>query len=224
MATSENKGANSRVRAAASGSSPAVRRRRRGGLKAHLLIFAVTVLVVWGVGASTYIYFLPRLTYNRIEHAIVSGHGSGAPAIPINTLYTQPTLAVPSQSNSLESTESRDTLYTVGWLDLSTGPEVLHVPDMAGRYYAVQLTDPWGTDFAYVGRRATGTQAGNYLISGPGWKGTVPAGVTQQIVSPNNTVLVIGRTLVEGDSDLTTAYGLAKQIQVTPLSQWRPGQ
>jgi hypothetical protein len=122
----------------------------------------------------------------------------------------------------LESTENHDALYTVGWLDLSKGPQVLHVPDMAGRYYAVQLTDPWGTDFAYVGRRATGTQVGDYLITGPGWQGTVPAGVTQRIVSPDNTVLLIGRTLVESDSDVSTAYGLAKQIQVTPLSQWRP--
>jgi hypothetical protein len=166
---------------------------------------------------------LPRFTYNRVQNTIVSGRGSGVPAIPINTLYTQPTLASPTQSNSLESTENRDTLYTVGWLDLSKGPEVLHVPDMAGRYYVVQLTDPWGTDFAYVGRRATGTQAGDYLISGPGWHGTIPNGVTKQIVAPNNTVLVIGRTLVESDSDLATVYGLAKQIQVTPLSQWQAG-
>jgi hypothetical protein len=40
-----------------------------------------------------------------------------------------------------------------------------------------------------------------------------------QISSPNNAVHVIGRVLVENDSDLPTAYGLAKQIQFTPLSQ-----
>jgi hypothetical protein len=180
--------------------------------------------VIWGVGAYAYIYYSPRLIYYRAEQAVVSGRGSGLPAVPLNTLYTQPTLASPSQSNSLESTENHDTLYTVGVLDLSKGPQVLHVPDMAGRYYVVQFVDPWGTDFAYVGRRTTGTQAGDYLISGPGWHGTVPAGITQQIVSPNNTVALLGRTLVYSDSDLATAYGLAKQIQVTPLSQWHPGQ
>ena len=205
-----------------SASSPTVKARSRW--KVHLLTFAVTLLLVWGIGAYAYIYFSPRFTYNGAENAVVS-HGlgcSGSPGIPINTLYTMPTLAEPSQCNSLGSTANRDALYTVGWLDLSKGPQVLHVPDMAGRYYAVQCTDPWGTVFAYVGRRATGTQAGDYLMSGPGWKGTLPVGVTKQIVSPNNTVLVIGRTLVESESDLATAYGLAKQIQVTPLSQWRP--
>jgi hypothetical protein len=76
-----------------------------------------------------------------------------------------------------------------------------------------------GTDFAYVGGRTTGTQAGDYLITGPGWKGQVPSGMTQ-ISSPNDSVLAIGRVLVYSDSDLPTAYNLAKKIQLTPLSQW----
>lgn len=189
-----------------------------GSWKARLLTFALTGVVVWGAGTFAYIYFSPRLTYYGVEQTIVRNGfgGSGAPDVPINTLYTMPTLASPSKSNTLESTGNHDTLYTVGWLDLSSGPEVLHVPDMAGRYYAVQFTDPWGTVFAYVGRRTTGTGAGEYLISGPGWKGTVPNGMTQ-IVAPDNTVLLIGRTLVESDADVAAAYALARQIQVTPL-------
>jgi hypothetical protein len=195
-------------------------------LKIHLVTFGVTALVIWGGGTLAYVYFSPRLIYAGAQNVFLSHGlgGGGSAGIPINTLYTTPTLASPSQTNTLESTGNRDTLYTVGWLDLRGGPEVLHVPDMAGRYYSVQFTDPWGTVFAYVGRRTTGTNAGDYLISGPGWKGAVPTGVTQQISSPNSTVLLIGRTLVESDSDLATAYGLAKQIQVTALSQWQPGR
>ena len=225
MANSDNDGPpgqESATAPASSASAPAVKAESRW--KAHLLTFAVTVLVVWGAGAGAFIYVFPRLLYNQLETAVVA-HGIGgtdSPGIPINTLYTQPTLASPAQANSLESTGNHDTLYTEGCLDLSQGPQVLHVPDMAGRYYSVQLTDPWGTDFAYVGRRTTGTQAGDYLISGPGWQGTVPAGMTQ-IAAPNNTVLLLGRTLVTSDSDLAAAYGLAKQIQVAPLSQGQPG-
>ena len=92
------------------------------------------------------------------------------------------------------------------------------MPDFSGRYYSVQFTDPFDVDFAYVGTRTTGTQAGDYLITGPGWNGQVPGGMTQ-IASPNNSVLVLGRVLVYSDSDLATAYGLAKQIQLTSLSQ-----
>ena len=82
----------------------------------------------------------------------------------------------------------------------------------------MQFTDPFDVNFAYVGTRTTGTQAGDYLITGPGWNGQVPGGM-KQISSPNNSVLVIGRVLVYNDSDLSTAYGLAKQIQLTLLSQ-----
>jgi hypothetical protein len=225
MATSDNNDINHLEGPAASaspGSPPAGKPPSQW--KVHLLTFAVTVLVVWALGAFALIYFYPRLIYNGLQSAVVSHGlgGSGSPGIPINTLYTQPTLATPSQSNNLLSTGNRDTLYTVGWLDLSKGPQVLHVPDMAGRYYAVQFTDPWGTVFAYVGRRTTGTQAGDYLITGPGWKGTVPAGL-KQVASPDNTVALLGRTLVYSDSDLATAYGLARQIEVTPLSQWQRG-
>jgi hypothetical protein len=119
---------------------------------------------------------------------------------------------------------NRDTLITIGCLDLSKGAQVLHVPDMAGRYYSVQFNDPRNnTNFAYVGKRTTGTQAGDHLITGPGWKGQLPGGM-KQISSPNNSVIVIGRVFVENDSDLPTAYGLAKQIQLTPLSQWQAAQ
>ena len=112
----------------------------------------------------------------------------------------------------------------VGWLDLSQGPLVLHVPDMDDRYYSVQFTNPLkNTNFAYVGKRTTGTQAGDYLITRSGWKGQAPGGM-KQIASPNSSVLLIGRMLVENDGDLPTVYALTKQIQLTPLSDWQPGQ
>ena len=82
----------------------------------------------------------------------------------------------------------------------------------------MQLTDPFDVDFAYVGTRTTGTQAGDYLVTGPGWQGSVPQEM-KQISSPNNSVLVLGRILVYSDSDLPTAYGLAKQIQLMPLNR-----
>ncbi|HEU5228832.1 MAG TPA: DUF1254 domain-containing protein [Ktedonobacteraceae bacterium] len=184
----------------------------------QLISFVVVAVIVWGLGTFAFLYFWPLITYSAYKRAVVV-HGLGGDPIPVNTLYAVPTLASPSAPNSsLLATGTSDVLYVGGWLDLSKGPQVLHVPDMAGRYYSVQFTDPSdGTDFAYVGKRTTGTEAGDYLISGPAWKGTVSQGMTQ-IASPNNSVLVVGRVFVESDNDLPTAYGLAKQIQLTPLS------
>ena len=210
-------------------SSPAV--QAQGRRKAHLLTFGVTAFVMWVLGTYAYIYFYPHILYNQIEKAIVqkglgaTATGGSSSGIPVNTLYAMPDLASPatSTSNIMLTGTNHDTLYTVGWLDLSKGPQILHVPDMADRYYSIEFVDPWGNVFAYVGRRTTGTQAGDYLISGPDWQGTLPEGATQ-ILSPNNTVLLIGRILVKSDSDLATAYGLEKQIHLTPLSHWQPGQ
>ncbi len=198
----------------------------------HLLIFGGVCVATWFV----FIYFWPRLLLSAYKRAIlVKGFGDGP--IPVNTLYTEPQklfaepITSPAASGASASASNlatvgvnHDTLLTVGWLDLREGPQVLHVPDMNDRYYSVQFTDPSkNTNFAYVGKRTTGTQAGDYLITGPGWKGQVPGGM-KQISSPNNAILLIGRVLVENDSDLATAYGLSKQVQLTPLSYWRPGQ
>jgi hypothetical protein len=191
----------------------------------HLLIIAVVVVVVW----CLFIYFWPRLLLSVYKRAIlVKGFGDGP--VPINTLYTQPQklfaepLTLQTASNAVTAGLNHDTLLTVGWLDLRKGPLVLHVPDMNDRYYSVQFTDPSNnTNFAYVGKRTTGTQAGDYLITGSGWKGQAPGGMTQ-ISSPNNSVMLLGRVLVENDSDLATAYDLSKQIQLTPLSGWQPSQ
>jgi hypothetical protein len=184
----------------------------------HLLIFGSFMVAAW----FTAIYFLPRMLLSVYKRAIlVKGFGDGP--VPVNTLYMQPQalFADPlhASGSKLSTTGvNRDTLITIGWLDLSKGSQILHVPDMAGRYYSVQFTDPSkNTNFAYVGKRTTGTESGDYLISGPGWKGAVPQGVSQ-IASPNNSVLVIGRVLVDSDSDLPTAYGLAKQIQLSSLT------
>jgi hypothetical protein len=192
----------------------------------HLLLFGSVMVTAWFL----FTYFWPRMMLSVYKRAIlVKGFGDGP--IPINTLYTEPQalfadpLHAPASASNLATTGvNRDTLLTCGWLDLSKGPQILHVPDMDGRYYSVQFTDPsYNTNFSYVGTRTTGTQTGDYLITGPGWKGHVPSGMTQ-ISSPNNSVLVIGRVLVEGDGDLSTAYDLSKQIQLTPLSGWQPGQ
>jgi hypothetical protein len=192
----------------------------------HLLLFGSVMVAAWFL----FTYFWPRMMLSVYKRAILAkGFGDGP--IPINTLYTQPQalfadpLHPPISASKLATTGvNRDTLITAGWLDLSKGPQVLYVPDMAGRYYSVQFTDPLdNTNFAYVGKRTTGTQAGDYLITGLGWKGQVPSGMTQ-ISSPNNSVLVLGRVLVENDSDLSTAYDLSKQIQLTPLSGWQPSQ
>ena len=190
---------------------------------AHLFIFGGACVTVWFFA----IYFWPRIFLIVFKRAILV-HGGGDGPIPINTLYTEPQtlfadpLHPPAGASKLWTTGvNHDTLITVGWLDLRESPQILHVPDMAGRYYSVQLNDPSkNANFAYVGKRTTGTGVNEYLVTGPRWNGTLPPGMTR-ICSPNNSVLVIGRTLIEEDGDLPAAYALTKQIQMFPLSGLR---
>ena len=179
--------------------------------------FVVVVVITWGLGTVVFLYLWPTFAYSAYKRAVLQ-HGMGGGPIPVNTLYAMPTRVSSSASHAgLLATGTDDVLYVGGWLDLAAGPRVLYVPDMAGRYYSVQFTNPSdGADFAYVGTRATGTAAGDYLICGPRWQGAVPPGMTQ-IASPNNAVLVVGRVFVASDADLPTAYALAQQVQLTPL-------
>lgn len=182
----------------------------------EVIPLAVAGAIVWAIGVPIFIYLWPRITVTGFKRAIIKHGFSGGP-IPVNTVYAEPSLSSASPGG-LMATGTDDVLYVAGWLDVGKQPQILHVPDTAGRYYSVQFTDPsTGANFAYVGKRTTGTKAENYLLSGPGWTGAPPNGMPQ-IIAPHNCALIIGRVFVASEEDQPNAYALAKQIQLTPLN------
>lgn len=93
-------------------------------------------------------------------------------------------------------------MLTPGALDLRKGLLVLHVPDMMGHYESVQFSDPTMRKvFTNIGNGTTGTRAGPYLITEPGWKGQTPEGMTQ-FGSPICKAIVIGHVLLNNTRDL----------------------
>jgi hypothetical protein len=137
---------------------------------------------------------------------------------PINQFSYQKTLTTPD--DRLVIRPNADTLYTTAWLDLASEPIILHVPDTAGRYYLIPMLDAYSNEFTSVGSRTTGTGEGNYAIVGPRWQGSVPENVTGVIYAPTNTVWMIGRTLVNGESDLQAAVAVTRQYNLIPLSSY----
>ena len=116
-------------------------------------------------------------------------------------------------------TPNNDTPYSWATLDLRAEPMVLTVPAVPkGRYYVMQLIDLFTFNFGYVGVRATGYEAGRYLIAGPGWKGDAPVGITKVFRSESDIVEILGRTQLDGPEDEPAVKAIQAQFKLEPLS------
>lgn len=117
-----------------------------------------------------------------------------------------------------------DTLYSSAFLDLSQEPYVFEFPDMGKRYFLMPILDGWTNVFADPGSRTTGDKAQKFLITGPGWSGTVPQGM-KQLTSPTNLAWIIGRTYSTGTpQDYKQVHALQDKYRLTPLSAYGPGK
>jgi hypothetical protein len=87
---------------------------------------------------------------------------------------------------------NNDTLYSLSWVDLRREPVILSHPDMGDRYFTFQLAAMTSDNFAYVGSRTTGSNAGHFALIGPGWTGALPDGVRTIERSPTPWILVAG--------------------------------
>lgn len=117
-------------------------------------------------------------------------------------------------------TPNDDTPYSWGILNVSDEPVILHVPVVVNRYYVMQLIDFYTYNFAYVGTRATGDKAGNYMIAGPNWNGKKPAGVDQVFKCETNLVTILGRTEVKDQADLANVKNIQSQYKLIPLHKF----
>jgi hypothetical protein len=216
-----------------------VRTLRGGTSSRFLVLFAATVTLPLSVQAGQgyenptpglasssapaifkdYIYgYAPvaMVATRAIQTAVPDNSKQGQ--APINQFDYQRVLTTPS--DRLVIRPNADTLYTTAWLNLGSEPIVLHVPDTAGRYYLIPMLDAYSNQFASVGSRTTGTGEGNYAIVGPRWRGSVPESVNGVIHAPTNTVWMIGRTLVNGESDLQDAVAVTSQYKLILLSSY----
>ncbi|CAN7771908.1 DUF1254 domain-containing protein [Cupriavidus necator] len=119
-------------------------------------------------------------------------------------------------------TPNNDTPYSWAWLDLRAEPWVVSVPEVpAKRYYVQQWIDLFTYNFAYVGTRATGNGAGNFLIAGPNWKGGVPPGIKQVFHSETDLVLTLTRTALDGPEDMPNVKAIQAGLLLRPLSEFQ---
>ena len=118
------------------------------------------------------------------------------------------------------SAPNADTLYSLAWIDLGKEPTVFSHPDMGSRYYLFPMYSLWMPVIESAGTRTTGEKAEKFLLTGPGWQGTVPAGMTQ-VRSPTRYMLILGRTYADGtEQDYEAVNALQDQFALRPLSQF----
>jgi hypothetical protein len=163
--------------------------------------------------AEVYMYGYP-LVYDLHEvGSFVEGGGSLPIQAPYNVFASARRLLGPETKFV---SPNNDTLYLVAMLDVRQGPILLHVPDTGDRYYVLQFVDAWSNNFAYIGRRATGTAEAEFLLTDRDYDGPVPDGMTV-VPAPTGVFTIVGRVQVDGDADLPAVHTLQEQFTLTPL-------
>jgi hypothetical protein len=164
--------------------------------------------------AGMYIYGYP-LVYSMTEtEGFAEGHSSLPVSAPWNEFgYARELLGPETTFVS----PNNDTLYVIAALDLRPGPLVLHVPDTGDRYYVLQFVDAWTNNFAYIGRRATGTAEQRFLLVGPDDDSEAPEDM-KVVRAPTGIVTIVGRVQINGAEDAPAVHALQDQFRLTPLS------
>ena len=167
---------------------------------------------------EAYIYAYPLVTMEftrRVSTNVEKPEGSQAPMGQFARLRNYPAV-----DNHAVTAPNADTLYTVAWFDVSKEPWIVSIPDMKDRFFLFPMLDGWTNVFQDPGKRTTGTKAQKYAITGPGWTGTLPNGVTEY-KSPTGMVWVLGRIYCTGTpEDYKAVHALQDQVTAVPLSSY----
>jgi hypothetical protein len=170
------------------------------------------------LATDAYIYGYPLVTMEmtrRVITNVAAPEGTRAPMGQVIKLRHYPDAAFRDVT-----APNADTLYTTAFFDVGKEPWVLSLPDMKDRYYLMPMLDGWTTVFQVPGKRTTGTGAQTYAITGPGWTGTLPAGV-KEYKSPTNIVWLLGRIYCTGTpEDYAEVHALQDQVKLVPLGAY----
>lgn len=170
------------------------------------------------IATDAYVFGYPLVTMEttrRVMTNVAAPTGTRAPMGHMIRVREYPTAAFRDVT-----APNADTLYTNVWLDLAKEPWILTLPASKGRYYLMPMLDGWTTVFQVPGTRTTGNGPQQYAITGPGWPGTLPPGVTKY-ESPTSLVWILGRIYCDGTpKDYAATHAMQDQVQVVPLSSY----
>ncbi len=180
------------------------------------------------IAVDAYVYFYPLLSMDVTRKQFTNVEaGKDSFKGPMNTFVNVP--EYPPADFKGVVRPNFDTLYSSAWLDMSKEPVVISVPDTNGRYYLLPMLDMWTDVFASPGWRTTGTKAGTFLLTAPGWRPDLREKFadefklpkdTQRIEVPTPYIWVIGRTKTDGPQDYDAVHKIQAGYKVTLLSEF----
>jgi hypothetical protein len=169
------------------------------------------------IAEEAFIYGLPLVMNYAVMNELVLNTDSGQYKGPFNTIASES--RVFTYQDTAVVTPNSDTPYSMLWLDLRAEPMVISVPEVeAGRYYSVQLIDGNTYNYGYIGSRATGNAAGDFLVAGPDWNGEKPEGIRQVFRSTTPFGLSVFRTQLFNAEDIGNVKQVQAGYKVQPLS------
>ena len=178
---------------------------------------APSLAEVKAIAEEGFIYGLPIVMNYAVMYEYAVDKNSGQFKAPFNQIHNE--ARVFTYEDTAIITPNSDTPYSLLFMDLRAEPMVLSVPAVdKKRYYAVQLTDGNTFNFGYIGTRATGPEAGDYMVVGPNWKGETPAGIKKVFQSTTDFSLALFRTQLFDPKDMPNVQKVQAGYQARPLS------
>jgi hypothetical protein len=169
------------------------------------------------IAQKGFAYGLPIVMNYAVMHKFVLDKDSGQYKGPFNTIANS--RQVFTYKDTAVVTPNSDTPYSMLWMDLRAEPIVISVPAVdPKRYYSVQLIDSSTYNYGYIGSRATGSDAGDYLVAGPDFKGETPPGIKKAFKSSSQHSLAIFRTQLFDPADIDNVAEVQDGFKARPLS------
>jgi hypothetical protein len=171
------------------------------------------------IAQEGFVYGLPLVMYYTSAYELFVDKTSSQYKAPVGTLTNE--ARVFTYKDTAVITPNSDTPYGLMESDLRAEPVVISVPAVPKpRYYSVQLTDANTFNYGYIGSRTTGTAPGNYMVVGPDWKGTAPAGIKQVFHATTPFTAMIFRTQLFNAGDMKNVIKIQSGYKVQPLSSF----
>jgi len=169
------------------------------------------------IAKEAYIYAFPVVDSYRIQYGYFVDRQGPEYKGAWNQVHNTPRVYTPA--DTAIQTPNSDTPYSWLGMDLRAEPVVLTVPKIEKeRYYSIQLIDAYTFNFDYIGSRATGNDAGSFLIAGPKWRGETPKAVKKVIRSETEFVFAAYRTQLFDPADLDNVKKVQAGYKAQTLS------